>query len=286
MRGAAAPTSHDVARAAGVSQPTVSRALRGDPRVIAGDARAGGAGGARARLRRERPRPQPVHAADEPGGRGRRGPRQPVLPRAARRAARAPGARGRADDRVHAAPRRPARRRAPRRRLDRRRRAHDDVPRLPRPSRAARPRLPVRAAQPRRRRRRPHLLLGRQRRRRLARRARAARRRAPGDRGRLRAVGDEHGARPRGRRAGRAVGCRRRAARRCAAGGYTYETGHTGASELLAGDDRPTALFCGNDVIALGALNACHRLGLRVPRGRERRRLRRHRDGGLGPVSG
>ena len=27
------PTSHDVARAAGVSQPTVSRALRGDPRV-------------------------------------------------------------------------------------------------------------------------------------------------------------------------------------------------------------------------------------------------------------
>lgn len=29
----APPTSHDVARAAGVSQPTVSRALRGDPRV-------------------------------------------------------------------------------------------------------------------------------------------------------------------------------------------------------------------------------------------------------------
>ena len=27
------PTSHDVALAAGVSQPTVSRALRGDPRV-------------------------------------------------------------------------------------------------------------------------------------------------------------------------------------------------------------------------------------------------------------
>jgi LacI family transcriptional regulator len=48
-------------------------------------------------------------------------------------------------------------------------------------------------------------------------------------------------------------------------GGYTYETGHAGALELLAGDGRPTALFCGNDVIALGALNACHRLGLRVP---------------------
>ena len=32
-RGGRQPTSHDVARAAGVSQPTVSRALRGDPRV-------------------------------------------------------------------------------------------------------------------------------------------------------------------------------------------------------------------------------------------------------------
>ena len=32
-RPARAPTSHDVAAAAGVSQPTVSRALRGDPRV-------------------------------------------------------------------------------------------------------------------------------------------------------------------------------------------------------------------------------------------------------------
>jgi LacI family transcriptional regulator len=48
-------------------------------------------------------------------------------------------------------------------------------------------------------------------------------------------------------------------------GGYTYETGHAGALELLGGVARPTALLCGNDVIALGALNACHRLGLRVP---------------------
>jgi LacI family transcriptional regulator len=38
-----------------------------------------------------------------------------------------------------------------------------------------------------------------------------------------------------------------------------------GALELLGGVARPTALLCGNDVIALGALNACHRLGLRVP---------------------
>jgi LacI family transcriptional regulator len=33
MPRSSAPTSHDVARAAGVSQPTVSRALRGDPRL-------------------------------------------------------------------------------------------------------------------------------------------------------------------------------------------------------------------------------------------------------------
>jgi LacI family transcriptional regulator len=48
-------------------------------------------------------------------------------------------------------------------------------------------------------------------------------------------------------------------------GAYTYGTGHRGATELLDRPDRPTALLCANDVIALGALNACRRLGLRVP---------------------
>jgi LacI family transcriptional regulator len=60
----------------------------------------------------------------------------------------------------------------------------------------------------------------------------------------------------------RAAGVGLQAERR---GAYTYETGHAATLELLAGAERPTALFCGNDVIALGALNACHRLGLRVP---------------------
>ena len=60
----------------------------------------------------------------------------------------------------------------------------------------------------------------------------------------------------------RASSCPPRARAR---GSYTYESGHAAALQLLEGDDRPTAVFCGNDVIALGALNACHRLGLRVP---------------------
>ncbi len=37
---------------------------------------------------------------------------------------------------------------------------------------------------------------------------------------------------------------------------YSIESGHRLCSELLALDRPPTAIFCGNDVIALGALNA------------------------------
>jgi LacI family transcriptional regulator len=46
---------------------------------------------------------------------------------------------------------------------------------------------------------------------------------------------------------------------------YGAEEGEVAAAELLAGPDRPTVLFCGNDVVAYGALNAAHRAGLRVP---------------------
>lgn len=46
---------------------------------------------------------------------------------------------------------------------------------------------------------------------------------------------------------------------------YGAAEGEAAASELLAGDDRPTLLFCGNDVVAYGALNAAHRAGLSVP---------------------
>lgn len=46
---------------------------------------------------------------------------------------------------------------------------------------------------------------------------------------------------------------------------YGAAEGEAAASEILAGEDRPTLLFCGNDVVAYGALNAAHRAGLRVP---------------------
>ena len=36
-------------------------------------------------------------------------------------------------------------------------------------------------------------------------------------------------------------------------------------TDLLASENRPDALACGSDMLALGALRAAHRLGLRVP---------------------
>lgn len=49
-------------------------------------------------------------------------------------------------------------------------------------------------------------------------------------------------------------------------GTYSYRNGYQSCCDLLATPDPPTALFCGNDVIAFGALDAAYRLGLRVPR--------------------
>jgi LacI family transcriptional regulator len=48
---------------------------------------------------------------------------------------------------------------------------------------------------------------------------------------------------------------------------YSSAAGEIAARELLesAGEPAPTLMFCGNDVVAYGALNAAHRLGLRVP---------------------
>lgn len=48
-------------------------------------------------------------------------------------------------------------------------------------------------------------------------------------------------------------------------GRYSATAGEAAAAELLQQTDRPTLIFCGNDVVAYGALNAAQRAGLRVP---------------------
>ncbi len=49
-------------------------------------------------------------------------------------------------------------------------------------------------------------------------------------------------------------------------GSYTVETGHPAMRELMALADPPTAVVCFNDLVAIGALNAAVALGLQVPR--------------------
>jgi LacI family transcriptional regulator len=46
---------------------------------------------------------------------------------------------------------------------------------------------------------------------------------------------------------------------------FTHEAGQAAAAWLLGLPDPPTALVCGNDVIALGALSAAHVAGVLVP---------------------
>lgn len=60
----------------------------------------------------------------------------------------------------------------------------------------------------------------------------------------------------------------RGAAAPVASGGeaFSYEEGGKGALDLLRGPERPDALFCANDILAVGALDAIRReAGLRVP---------------------
>lgn len=47
---------------------------------------------------------------------------------------------------------------------------------------------------------------------------------------------------------------------------FSHDAGHRAAKALLGRSVRPTAIVCGNDVIALGALSAASELGLAVPR--------------------
>lgn len=49
----------------------------------------------------------------------------------------------------------------------------------------------------------------------------------------------------------------------CRRAPFDWAAGHAAALELL--DSRPTALFCGNDILALGAFNALRGRGVRIP---------------------
>ncbi|MEV4644692.1 LacI family DNA-binding transcriptional regulator [Saccharopolyspora sp. NPDC049357] len=48
-------------------------------------------------------------------------------------------------------------------------------------------------------------------------------------------------------------------------GPFDFDTGYRGLTEILDGPTRPTAVFCGNDVIAIGAFNAARARGVRIP---------------------
>jgi LacI family transcriptional regulator len=47
---------------------------------------------------------------------------------------------------------------------------------------------------------------------------------------------------------------------------FDASEGAVGLEQLVVSSPRPTAIFCANDVLAMGALFACQRLGLEVPR--------------------
>jgi LacI family transcriptional regulator len=46
---------------------------------------------------------------------------------------------------------------------------------------------------------------------------------------------------------------------------YALSAGREGMREILAGGPAPTAVICGNDVLAIGALAECHERGIAVP---------------------
>ncbi len=48
-------------------------------------------------------------------------------------------------------------------------------------------------------------------------------------------------------------------------GEYTYESGFAAAQRLLARNDPPDAIFCANDIMAMGALDAARELAIKIP---------------------
>jgi len=52
---------------------------------------------------------------------------------------------------------------------------------------------------------------------------------------------------------------------RVARGGFGFEDGERGFAAVMTGRHRPTALFCVSDLVAIGAINQAKRMGVRVP---------------------
>ena len=48
-------------------------------------------------------------------------------------------------------------------------------------------------------------------------------------------------------------------------GSYSHDSGYSGLMQLMSLPDTPTGIVCANDVIAIGALDACRKRQLRVP---------------------
>ena len=48
-------------------------------------------------------------------------------------------------------------------------------------------------------------------------------------------------------------------------GSFSHDGGYSGLVRLMSPERPPSAIFCGNDVIAIGALEACQKLGIDVP---------------------
>ena len=102
--------------------------------------------------------------------------------------------------------------------------------------------------------------------RRAARRRGDGRARPPADRADRRAREHDDEPRPRARlpRAAQACGVQFDETLR-RVGQFSHHSGYQWCLDLLAAEPRPTAVFAANDVIAFGALDAARRVGVRVP---------------------
>lgn len=49
-------------------------------------------------------------------------------------------------------------------------------------------------------------------------------------------------------------------------GEFTHDSGYSGMVHLMTLAHPPTAVFCGNDVVAIGAMDSCSKLGVDIPR--------------------